>query len=91
MILHRQLKHIMNHETVGYCQVRELYLFSHPYVDQEYHCTERTPDAVKTMTHFYTLLRNWFIVATLTGILEAYVCVPFSVRSIIMLTFITLV
>ncbi|KAF8188474.1 hypothetical protein K438DRAFT_1972175 [Mycena galopus ATCC 62051] len=66
------LKRIVAHDPTGNGRVKGLYLFTHPYVDHEMRHTEDAPDHLKCYMYGVALLRNYYIVETLYGILQAY-------------------
>ncbi|KAJ7184899.1 hypothetical protein C8R46DRAFT_1300496 [Mycena filopes] len=76
------LKNIVAHDPTGNRRVKELFLFRHHIVDQEYAVSEDMPDAVKAALYTSTLLRTFCIVATLRGLLEAYVRRPSVLRGL---------
>ncbi|KAF8155011.1 hypothetical protein K438DRAFT_1987237 [Mycena galopus ATCC 62051] len=65
-------KRIVAHDPTGNGRVKGLYLFIHPYVDHEMRHTEDAPDHLKCYMYGVALLRNYYIVETLYGILQAY-------------------
>jgi hypothetical protein len=71
-----QLERIIAHDPTGNLRVKTLYLFSNAQVDHEMRFTDKAPDLLKTFIQSLVLARNWLIVKTLVGILEAYVCRP---------------
>ncbi|KAJ7610546.1 hypothetical protein DFH06DRAFT_1246058 [Mycena polygramma] len=70
------LMRLIEHDPTGNGLVKELFLFSHPYTDHEFRHTEAAPDMVKANLHYAVLLRNYYIVETLRGILDVYDKVP---------------
>ncbi|KIK70365.1 hypothetical protein GYMLUDRAFT_268573 [Collybiopsis luxurians FD-317 M1] len=66
------LKRLIAHDPAGSGQIQEIYLFEHPYTKIEYRQTEKAPDVVKAFAYYSILLRNWYIIATLQGALEAF-------------------
>ncbi|KAJ7111642.1 hypothetical protein C8R43DRAFT_1159390 [Mycena crocata] len=71
------LKAIIAHDPSGNLRVKSLYLFSHPGVSDEYPYTrENAPDDFRASCYLSIVKRNLYIVATLTGILEAYAGKP---------------
>ncbi|KAF7343171.1 MYND domain protein [Mycena venus] len=68
----KMLERIIAHDPTGNLRVKTMYLFSHAQVDHEMSFTERAPDLLKTFIQSMVLARNWLIVKTLVGILEAY-------------------
>ncbi|KAJ7642052.1 hypothetical protein FB45DRAFT_901686 [Roridomyces roridus] len=65
------LKCIMAHDPTGNRRVKELFLFEHPYITHEFRHTPAAPDGLKAWIYSRMLLRNYCIVDTLLGILEA--------------------
>ncbi|KAJ7610588.1 hypothetical protein DFH06DRAFT_173738 [Mycena polygramma] len=72
----RLLKRLIEHDPTGSGVVNELFLFSHPYTDHQFRHTEAASDRVKADLHQAVLLRNYYIVETLRGVLDAYDNVP---------------
>ncbi|KAJ6546074.1 hypothetical protein DFH09DRAFT_1367508 [Mycena vulgaris] len=70
-------KLVDDHDSTGNSRVKELFLFSHPYVDHDVRCSEDAPDLLKGYVYHGTLFRNAYIVAILVGILDAYSNIPF--------------
>ncbi|KAJ7473457.1 hypothetical protein FB451DRAFT_1367399 [Mycena latifolia] len=68
------LKRIIEHHSSfpGNGRVTGLYLFPHPYVEHEARYSEGATDALKGFVYHCVLLRNFYIVDTLVGILEAF-------------------
>ncbi|KAF8148355.1 hypothetical protein K438DRAFT_1989264 [Mycena galopus ATCC 62051] len=76
----KMLQRIIAHDPTGNLRVKEMYLFSNPQVDPEMRFTDKAPDLLKTFIQSLVLARNWLIVKTLVGILEAYGNVPPSIH-----------
>ncbi|KAJ6528150.1 hypothetical protein B0H19DRAFT_1195348 [Mycena capillaripes] len=74
------LERIIAHDPTGNRRVKTMYLFSNPQVDREMTFTEKAPDLLKTFIQSLVLARNWLIVKTLVGILEAYRNEPASIH-----------
>jgi hypothetical protein len=72
-----QPKRIIAHDPTGNRRVKELFLFVHPYIEHEYRHSDEAPDLLKAFLYCALLYRNFCIVDTLNGILEAYVRVCF--------------
>jgi hypothetical protein len=53
--------------------VKELFLFTHPFVDHELRRTDGAPDELEAQ-YIAKLLCNFYILETLFGILRAFVC-----------------
>ncbi|KAJ7033860.1 hypothetical protein C8F04DRAFT_1103590 [Mycena alexandri] len=68
----KMLDRIIAHDPTGNLRVKTMYLFSHPQVDHEMSFTEKASDHLKTFIQCLILARNWLIVKTLVGILEAH-------------------
>ncbi|KAJ7766194.1 hypothetical protein B0H16DRAFT_387851 [Mycena metata] len=68
----KMLERIIAHDPAGNLRVKTMYLFSNPQVDHEMSFTDKAPDLLKTFIQSLILARNWLIVKTLVGILEAY-------------------
>ncbi|KAJ6566519.1 hypothetical protein B0H19DRAFT_1257727 [Mycena capillaripes] len=68
----RMLKKIMDHDPTGNGRVKSLFLFSHPYVEHDLRCTEAASDLTRANLFHSNLFRNFYIVETLIGVLEAY-------------------
>ncbi|KAJ7020060.1 hypothetical protein C8F04DRAFT_311786 [Mycena alexandri] len=68
----KMLERVIAHDPTGNLRVSNMYLFSHPQVDHELSFTEKAPDLLKTVIQSLILARNWLIVKTLVGILEAH-------------------
>jgi hypothetical protein len=68
-----QLKRIVVHDPTANGCVRELYLFSHPFVEREFALSDDAPDKERAFVTSMVILRNFYIVEALIGILEAYV------------------
>ncbi|KAJ7183489.1 hypothetical protein C8R46DRAFT_1209649 [Mycena filopes] len=66
------LKRIIEHDPTGNRRVKEVFLFTHPFVEQEYAYTAETPDVVKAHLRQSLILRNFCIVETIKGVVEAY-------------------
>ncbi|KAJ6586021.1 hypothetical protein B0H19DRAFT_1060192 [Mycena capillaripes] len=66
------LKRIAVHDPTGDGCVRELYLFFHPFVEREFALSDDAPDKERASVSSIVIQRNFYIVQTLTGILEAY-------------------
>ncbi|KAJ6525001.1 hypothetical protein B0H19DRAFT_1199624 [Mycena capillaripes] len=74
------LERIIAHDPTGNRRVKTMYLFSNPQVDREMSFTDKAPDLLKTFIQSLVLARNWLIVKTLVGILEAYRNEPASIH-----------
>ncbi|KAJ7494900.1 hypothetical protein FB451DRAFT_1212823 [Mycena latifolia] len=66
------LKRLVAHDPTGDGYVNEVYLFIHPYTEHEFRTTDATPDVLKGFIYDAVLLRNFYIVETLIGILEVF-------------------
>ncbi|KAJ7923100.1 hypothetical protein B0H13DRAFT_1865200 [Mycena leptocephala] len=66
------LKRIVVHDATANGCVRELYLFSHPFVEREFALSDDAPDKERAFVTSMVILRNFYIVEALIGILEAY-------------------
>ncbi|KAJ7756568.1 hypothetical protein B0H16DRAFT_1885861 [Mycena metata] len=67
-----QLKRLIEHDPTGHGYVKEIFLFTHPYVDYELRCSDRALDIVKAGAYLANLLRNFYILETLHGTFDAY-------------------
>ncbi|KAJ7473150.1 hypothetical protein B0H11DRAFT_2236688 [Mycena galericulata] len=67
-----QLRRIMAHDPTGNGRVKEVFLFTHPYIEHQFRYSEGAPDLLKAFISKTKLLRNFCIVDTLEGILRAY-------------------
>ncbi|KAJ6592009.1 hypothetical protein B0H10DRAFT_2233053 [Mycena sp. CBHHK59/15] len=63
------LKRIVAHDPTGHRRVKELFIFVHPYITDEYRHSDDAPDLLKVFVYHALLLRNFCIVDTLNGIL----------------------
>ncbi|KAJ7844065.1 hypothetical protein B0H13DRAFT_2364465 [Mycena leptocephala] len=70
------LRRIIAHDPTGNRRVKELFLFVHPYIEHEYRHSDEAPDLLKAFLYRSILYRNFCIVDTLTGVLEAYNNLP---------------
>ncbi|KAJ7496284.1 hypothetical protein B0H11DRAFT_2000425 [Mycena galericulata] len=66
------LKRLIAHDPTGNGRVKKIYLFAHPYVAHELRYSDEAPELVKTFLYHSDLLRNFYILETLYGILQAY-------------------
>ncbi|KAJ7764220.1 hypothetical protein B0H16DRAFT_1718159 [Mycena metata] len=66
------LKHLVDHDPTGNRRVKELLIFSHPYTDHQFRHTDGASDTIKATLYLSVILRNYYIVETLMGTLEAY-------------------
>ncbi|KAJ6480065.1 hypothetical protein DFH09DRAFT_1214709 [Mycena vulgaris] len=77
------LKRIVEHDPSGNRRVKKIFLFAHPRAESETRCREESPDLLKAWLYRAVLVRNYYIVAALTGILEAYNNIdPFTIISV---------
>ncbi|KAJ7744068.1 hypothetical protein DFH07DRAFT_777222 [Mycena maculata] len=72
------LRCIMDHDPTGNRRVKEVFLLVHPYVQHEYRHSDEASDLLKAFFYQVHLLRNFCIVETLRGIVEAYHGYPFA-------------
>ncbi|KAJ7642175.1 hypothetical protein FB45DRAFT_1000539 [Roridomyces roridus] len=72
------LKRIIAHDPTGNGRVTEVFLFEHPYVTHEFRLSAAAPDGLKAWIYMTILLRNFCIVDTLLGILQAFNGHPFT-------------
>ncbi|KAJ7184943.1 hypothetical protein C8R46DRAFT_1186200 [Mycena filopes] len=66
------LKKLIKHDPTGNGRVKELFIFSHPYVEHELRHTKAASDGIRAFLYHARMLRNYYIVDTLQGVLEAY-------------------
>ncbi|KAJ7669858.1 hypothetical protein DFH06DRAFT_157224 [Mycena polygramma] len=66
------LKRIVAHDPTGNGRVKTIFLFAHPYLEYETRHTDAAPDMVKAILYWKILLRNFYIVETLRGVLDTY-------------------
>ncbi|KAJ7184894.1 hypothetical protein C8R46DRAFT_467676 [Mycena filopes] len=66
------LKKIMKHDPTGNRRVKELFLFTHHLVEKEHAVADDAPDVLKAYIYNVLILRNFCIVETLKGVLEAH-------------------
>lgn len=64
---------LIEQNPTGNLRMKEPYLFIHPYAAHESRTSKAAPDVLKGYIYHSVLLRNFYIVDTLIGILEAYV------------------
>ncbi|KAJ7658794.1 hypothetical protein DFH06DRAFT_1195909 [Mycena polygramma] len=63
---------IVAHDPTGNGRVKTIFLFAHPYLEYETRHTDAAPDMVKAILYWKILFRNFYIVETLRGVLDAY-------------------
>jgi hypothetical protein len=68
-----QLKHLIDHDSTGNARVKSVFFFTHPYFEHDNRHSDAAPDFVKAALYWKSLLRTFYIVNTLLGILYAYV------------------
>ncbi|KAJ7206573.1 hypothetical protein GGX14DRAFT_637636 [Mycena pura] len=68
----RMLKRLIDHDPTGNARVKSVFFFPHPYFEHDNRCTDAAPDFIKAALYWNSLLRNFYIVNTLLGILYAY-------------------
>ncbi|KAJ7184880.1 hypothetical protein C8R46DRAFT_1186162 [Mycena filopes] len=66
------LKTLVAHDPTGNGCVKELFIFSHPIVEHELLYTDQASEMIKAYLYHVGMLRNYYIVSTLQGTLEAY-------------------
>ncbi|KAJ7029906.1 hypothetical protein C8F04DRAFT_1115421 [Mycena alexandri] len=76
----KMLERIIAHDPTGNLRVKTTYLFPHPQVDHEMSFTDKAPDHLKTLIQSLIFDRNWLIVNTLVGILDAYHNAPAAIH-----------
>ncbi|KAF8202035.1 hypothetical protein K438DRAFT_1965485 [Mycena galopus ATCC 62051] len=59
------LKRLIAHDPTGNGRVKEIFIFSRPYVDHETQHTEEAPDALKNFLYCAVLFRHYYILETL--------------------------
>ncbi|KAF7332857.1 hypothetical protein MVEN_02390700 [Mycena venus] len=72
----RLLKRLIEHDPTGNGHIKTLFLFTHPYITKNEFYSEGAPDYTKALFYDSTLLRNYYLLETLRGILEAYYDIP---------------
>ncbi|KAF8155020.1 hypothetical protein K438DRAFT_1987247 [Mycena galopus ATCC 62051] len=66
------LKRLIEHDPTGNNRVKELFLFAHPYIDHQFRHSNNAPEQLKSFLYRCVLLRNFYILETLFGIIQAY-------------------
>jgi hypothetical protein len=72
-----QLKRLIAHDPTASRRVNTLFLFAHPLINDD--IDDLGTDWISGMSYYSTLFRNYYIVETLRGVLEAYVRVSTSI------------
>ncbi|KAJ7676278.1 hypothetical protein B0H17DRAFT_1139998 [Mycena rosella] len=65
-----QLKCIIAHNPTG--NINEIFLFLHPYVEHKSRSNDSCADSIKAVIYLSVLLRNFYIVETLVGVLQTF-------------------
>ncbi|KAJ7271835.1 hypothetical protein C8J57DRAFT_1507739 [Mycena rebaudengoi] len=68
----RMLKRLIDHDSTGNACVKSVFFFTHPYFEHDNRYSDAAPDFVKAALYWKSLLRTFYIVNTLLGILYAY-------------------
>ncbi|KAF8164619.1 hypothetical protein K438DRAFT_1941848 [Mycena galopus ATCC 62051] len=68
----RMLKRMVDHDSTGNGCVKSVFFFTHPYFEHDNRCSDVAPDFLKASLYWKALLRNFYIVNTLLGMLYAY-------------------
>ncbi|KAJ7642117.1 hypothetical protein FB45DRAFT_901823 [Roridomyces roridus] len=71
------LKRLIAHSPSGSRYIKDVFLFEHPYVSHGYRYSSTAPDLLKAWVRASMLYRNFCIVDTLHGLLDAYNGRPF--------------
>ncbi|KAF8164625.1 hypothetical protein K438DRAFT_2025256 [Mycena galopus ATCC 62051] len=68
----RMLKRLIDYDSTGNARLKSVFFFTHPYFEHDNRCPDVAPDFLKAALYWKALLRNFYIVNTLLGILYAY-------------------
>ncbi|KAJ7262967.1 hypothetical protein C8J57DRAFT_445437 [Mycena rebaudengoi] len=66
------LKRIIAHDPTATFTDKGPFMFFHPYVEHKFRTSDSSPETLKAYSYHLVLLRNFYIVETLFGILETY-------------------